>query len=152
MHWHGYLYAGRHGKMPRFDAYNRDPDGAGFSISHFPPNFLAHWLRKPPSFIQGTWEDPSKAMNWAMGLFQSAYSSPERMTRSTGVSIGDHTAHGLEQLRMGNDVLLATNGEQGPDYREIYVISCPNAGGTAECPIGRRDQRPEGSTIMTGIP
>ncbi|MGR3933814.1 hypothetical protein [Streptomyces sp. BRA346] len=25
---------------------------------------MAHWLLKPPSFIQGTWSDPAEAADW----------------------------------------------------------------------------------------
>jgi hypothetical protein len=58
----------------------------------------------------------------------------------------------IQQLTSGHDVLFATNGLIGPEYKEIYLICCPNAGGKAKCPEGRTDKRPKGATVITGIP
>jgi hypothetical protein len=149
MHVHAYLYAGKHGVRPRFDATRLDPEGALFATSPFPPNFLAHWLLKPRKFIHHTWEDPAEAAKWGVDLYRQVYKGYETRCGST---MEQYEESAVEQLAMGNDVLLATNGLAGPDYKEIYLICCPNAGGTARCPEGRTDKRPKGATVMTGVP
>lgn len=149
MHIHIFLFSGKHGKCPKWDADRREPEGALFDSSPFPPYFTAHWLRKPASFVYKTWDDPKEAAKWGVDLFRKVYTGHE--TRS-GTSMEEYERFAVEQLTMGNDVLFATNGLIGHDYKEIYLICCPNAGGSAKCPEGRTDRRPKGSTVMTGVP
>ena len=148
MHFHAYIYQAKHGTRPRWDATQLEPGGIGFSTSPFPPTFIAHWLRKPRPFIKVTLDEPKEAVEWASERLREAYRGEE----PSGMPIADREAYGTSQLSSGSDLCWATNGIHAPYYTEIYVVCCPNAGGSAPCPIGRRDSRPEGSTRMTGIP
>lgn len=147
MHFHTYIYEARHGERPRWDANQLEPGGISFSVSPFPPSLIAHWLRKPTSFIKATFDEPADAVAWASERLQRAYGGEE----PSGMPITDRERHGVSQLSMGNDLCWANHGS-GQVYTEIYVVCCPNSGGSAPCPIGRRDSRPEGATKMTGIP
>lgn len=148
MHWHGYSYIGSGEAVGSFDRANRSPDGAAFASSNIPPFFTSHWLRRPASAIARTFNDAEAAVDWAGEAFQAAHRSPERQPWP---SVSDRRAGSIEQLAMGNDILYSA-WVNTTTLAEYYVISCPPAGGSARCPLGHKDTRPAGSTVITAIP
>jgi hypothetical protein len=148
MHFHSYIYKATHGERPRWDTNQLDPEGSLFSTSPFPPSFVAHWLRKPSSFIQETFNEAEEATKWASKTLLGAYGGE----KTSGSPIGRLVEFGTDCLNRGKDICWSNDGAIGHTYTEVYVICCPNEGGTARCPIGRQDTRPEGACKMTGIP
>jgi hypothetical protein len=147
MHWHGYVYSGSADDIGSFDRTNRAREGAGFLTSKVPPYFTSHWLAKPRSFIEDTWDTPEDAVGWLTEAFNQAHRLENwRPWPSTDTRSPD----ALEQLRMGNDVLWSSYTSASA-LIDLCVVSCPNRGGDLSCPEGRRDQRPEGATRLTGV-
>ena len=154
MHYHGYLYqpAG-HGRPPAdYDERYRAPWGEFWAVSPWVPGMIAWWLLKPRSYIRNTSNTADEAIKWAAQIWCPLF----------GEAGDDHPANALlsmderlercrDSLARGVDIVL--RGPAGPDYREVWVIVCPNAVTPAPpCPLGRTDGRPEGLCRLTGVP
>ncbi|MGW2324942.1 hypothetical protein ACWC5C_04155 [Streptomyces sp. NPDC001700] len=61
-HHHGYTWLGSGHELSKDGP--RRPIHPEFTSSKVVPLEVAHWLLKPPSFIQGTWTDPAEAVDW----------------------------------------------------------------------------------------
>ncbi|MBL1098272.1 hypothetical protein [Streptomyces coffeae] len=61
-HHHGYTWLGSGHDLLKDGP--RRPIHPEFASSKVVPLELAHWLLKPPSFVQGTWTDPTQAADW----------------------------------------------------------------------------------------
>lgn len=62
MHHHGYMWLGSGHDLLKDGP--RRPLHPEFTSSRVVPLELAHWLLKPPSFIQETWTEPKEAAEW----------------------------------------------------------------------------------------
>ncbi|MFE9063359.1 hypothetical protein [Streptomyces violaceusniger] len=61
-HHHGYTWLGSGHDLLKDGP--RRPIHPEFKASKVVPLELAHWLLKPPTFVQGTWTDPTQAATW----------------------------------------------------------------------------------------
>lgn len=61
-HHHGYTWLGSARDLLKDGP--RRPIHPEFKTTRTVPLERAHWLLKPPSFIQGTWTDPTQAAEW----------------------------------------------------------------------------------------
>ncbi|MCQ8827517.1 hypothetical protein [Streptomyces malaysiensis] len=61
-HHHGYTWLGSGHDLLKDGP--RRPIHPDFKHSKVVPLELAHWLLKPPAFVQGTWTDPAQAADW----------------------------------------------------------------------------------------
>lgn len=141
MHFHGYAYRGAGEAIKPFDDA-RKPGGAGFETASVPPEATSAWLRKPPRFVRGTWDEVADAVGWLREQYAEIDDSrmhPERQTRAPGLETLAESAR--DTLQRGRDLVWSW-WLRGGNYVELAVVCCPNRDGDAPCPMGRGDRRP----------
>ena len=141
MHYHAYEYRGPGEPATKAFDPTRTPGGAGFESATTPPEGASAWLLKPPRMIRGTWDDPTKPVEWLRERYAEIADSlmnPGLNTQAPGLETLADSA--LSNLVGGDDVVWA-RWLRGGSYACFAVICCPNRNGSAPCPVGRAAAR-----------
>ncbi|MES4905698.1 MULTISPECIES: hypothetical protein [unclassified Streptomyces] len=121
MHHHGYIWLGSGHDLLKDGP--RRPLHPEFTSSRVVPLELAHWLLKPPSFIQGTWTEPKEAAEW--------FGQQARAHAASFVSVHDRDEMRLA-ARVARAVESAASGEDvaggwylvGQRFLSVCLIAC----------------------------
>ncbi|MDQ0942620.1 hypothetical protein [Streptomyces sp. V1I1] len=144
MHHHGYLWTG---PKQRFDQEglrrppHPEPPPVGskpeliqryrdvvtdFPVCDLPPLETAHWLMKPRTLLQGTWEEPKRAAEWLderLAEYAPRFASESDREATRLAALINSAA---ERLGWGGDLSIGFYLEQ-PAFLTMTLVTCsPN--------------------------
>jgi hypothetical protein len=143
LHHHGYAWVGERkafdrelvrrpaGQAPAAtseqEVHDRHREAvAVFPTTEVPPIQTAHWLLKPASLIQGTWQEPKEAGEWLgrrLGEFAPRFASEQDRDATRLVLL---VAAAVERLAWGGDVSLG-HYLKGTLFHSATLVTCtPN--------------------------
>ncbi|MCX4584570.1 hypothetical protein [Streptomyces sp. NBC_01481] len=120
MHIHGYLWTG---PKQRFD---QEGLRRASYASDLPPMETAHWLMKPASSIQGTWQEPKEAAAWLcerLAEYEPRFASRTDRDSDRLTALFNSAA---DRLGWGGDLSLGYYLER-PVFLSLALVTCsPN--------------------------
>ncbi|WP_421107627.1 hypothetical protein [Streptomyces sp. NEAU-S77] len=119
MHHHGYTWLGSAHDLHKDGP--RRPLHPEFRSSKVVPLELAHWLLKPPSFIQGTWKDPQQAADWFGG--QARASAASFASEHERDRLADAASRAVKRAAQGEDVVGGWY-LTGQRFLSVCLIAC----------------------------
>lgn len=137
VHYHGYMWTGPGSEVLPSDG-KRSYGHPEFRSHGQLPYVVVDTLRKPGSFVRGTWDTPDDAAEW-MRLERGKlgpHMYPEQQTMAP--TIDETSDYNRGRLRIGKSVVWAV-WLNGGRYADIRVVCCsPNDyGSDVPCPVGR---------------
>lgn len=120
-HHHGYTWLGSAHDLLKDGP--RRPIHPESRTTRTVPLELAHWLLKPPTFIQGTWTDPTRAADWFATRIRehaaSFASGHDRAPETLAAQLKDTT----KALAAGEDVVGGWY-LTGQRFLSVCLIAC----------------------------
>ncbi|WP_421107911.1 hypothetical protein [Streptomyces sp. NEAU-S77] len=134
-HHHGYTWLGSGYELLKDGP--RRPIHPEFTSSKVVPLEVAHWLLKPPSFIQGTWTDPTDAADWFEKHAHAHMAGfvPEDDRHETRLK--DTAARAVGAMKAGEDVVGGWY-LTGQRFLSVCLVACGPHRMRPEIPCPRR--------------